>query len=213
MPHILSVNVCASRTYGAWTGDEGATGIDKRAVEHRVRVFDDHVEGDTVVDHKHHGGTHKAVYAYAREDAEWWEQVIGRPITFGAFGENLTTAGVNLNNLPIGQRLRVGNALLEVSEPRIPCRVFSGFWDRPQLVKEFTDAARPGAYLRIIEAGDIGAGDTIELLAAPTHAVTLAMTFKAKTGSRVPAANLLPALDHFSPEWQLWISRMSESQN
>ena len=206
MATLLSVNIATSATAGAWAGSEGRSGIDKRPTSHRVRLFDDRVEGDTVVDRKHHGGRDKAVYAYAREDADWWEQVIGRALNGGAFGENLTTLGLDVTGARIGERWRIGSALLEVSEPRIPCRVFAGFWDRPHLVKEFSAAGRPGAYLRILQEGDVGAGDAIEVEHRPAHGVTLGLAFAAKTAAGPGRAELLPALADFSPEWQRWIT-------
>ena len=206
MPNLVSVNIAAVAVTGAWTGSEGRSGIDKRPVEHPVRLADNHVAGDTVVDRKHHGGPHKAVYAYAQEDAQWWEQQLDRSIAPGAFGENLTTLGINLNALTIGTKLRVGDAILEVSEPRIPCRVFAGFWDLPHLVKDFTAAGRPGTYLRIIEPGDVSAGGTIDIIESPDHHVTIAMAFKAKSND-LARTELLPALAHFSDDWQNWITK------
>lgn len=207
MAKLLSVNLSTSPTFGPWTGSEGSTGIDKRPVAHRVRLFDNHVDGDTIVDRKHHGGPHKAVYAYAREDAVWWEAEIGRALAGGAFGENLTTSGIDINEALIGERWSVGSALLEISEPRIPCRVFAGFWDRPQLVKEFTAAARPGTYLRIIEEGQVGAGDGIDVVHRPAHGVTVALAFAAKTAAGPSRSELVPALADFAPKWQDWITR------
>lgn len=93
-----------------------------------------------------HGGYNKAVYAYAHEDAQWWEERIGKPTAPGQFGENLTTLDLNLSAAVIGEHWKIGELILEVSEPRIPCRIFAGFWDRPTLIKEFTEANRSGAY-------------------------------------------------------------------
>lgn len=205
MATLLSVNIATAPTFGSWTGSEGSTGIDKRPAAQRVRLFDDHVEGDTVVDRKHHGGEHKAVYAYAREDAEWWEQEIGRELAPGSFGENLTTQGFDLNAAVIGERWRIGTAVLEVSEPRIPCRVFAGFWDRPDLIKEFSSAGRSGTYLRIVEDGDVGAGDTITVIHRPPHGVTLGAAFSARVGNGASRADLVPGLADFAPKWQQWI--------
>lgn len=205
MATLLSVNIAASPTFGSWTGSEGSTGIDKQPVATRVRLFDHHVDGDTVVDRKHHGGEFKAVYAYAREDADWWEGEIGRALNGGAFGENLTTFGLDVTGALIGEQWHIGSALLQVTEPRIPCRVFAGFWDRPHLVKEFTAAGRPGAYLRIVEEGEVRAGDGIEVVHRPTHGVTLGLAFAAKTAAGPTRAELLPALADFGPKWQEWI--------
>lgn len=206
MATLLSVNIATAPTFGPWTGSEGSTGIDKRPASTRVRIFDDHVEGDTVVDRKHHGGEHKAVYAYAREDALWWEADLGRALAPGAFGENLTTQGIDINAALIGERWRIGSVVLEVSEPRIPCRVFAGFWDRPNLIKEFSAAGRSGTYLRIIEAGDVGAGDELELVHRPSHGVTLGQAFSARVGNGADRVELLPALNDFAPKWQQWIN-------
>lgn len=206
MAHLRSVNIASVTRAGDWTGSMGETGIDKRPVAHRVRLFDDHVDGDHVIDRKHHGGPYKAIYSYAREDAAWWEHAIGRVVPDGSFGENLTTVGIDLNAACIGETWRVGSAIVRVTEPRIPCRVFAGFWDRPHLVREFTDAGRSGAYLAIVQEGDVGKGDAIEVLHRPDHLVTIAMAFRSRTGGDIDRSRLLPAIDDFAPKWQAWIT-------
>ena len=183
----------------------GETGIDKRSVTHRVRLFDDHVDGDHVIDRAHHGGTFKAVYAYAREDAAWWSAEIGRELAPGAFGENLSTDGIDLTGAIIGSVWRVGSATLRVTEPRIPCRVFAGFWDRPHLVREFTDAGRPGTYLAIEAEGDVGEGDEILLISQPDHAVTVGMAFAARTNHGLTRDDVRPAYEHLAPKWRAWL--------
>ena len=203
MSKILSINVASIIHEGEWTGSEGRTGIDKRSVVGNVLLANDSVAGDVVVDRKHHGGYDKAVYAYAREDADWWEGQIGREISNGQFGENLTTLGIDLNSCLIGERWQIGEVVLEVSEPRIPCRVFAGFWDRPSLIKEFTDARRSGAYLRIIKEGRISAGDQIEVIFNPEHEVTIKDIFDAKAGERgkIKEIRLVEALSTSYKEW------------
>lgn len=181
---VLSVNVTYAVLAGEWAGSVGSTGIDKRAVVGRARVANNAVEGDRILDTEHHGGYDAAVYAYARADAQWWEGQLGVEIAAGRFGENLTTAGIDVTNAVIGERWKIGTAVLEVAKPRIPCRVFAGFWDRPTLVKDFMAAGRPGAYLRIIEEGDIGAGDLIEIISRPTHGITISDLYAAKSGER-----------------------------
>lgn len=205
MAHLLSVNIAAVTRTGDWTGDKGETGIDKRPVTQRVRLFDHHVEGDHVVDRKHHGGEFQAVYAYAREDAQWWERELGRAIPSGAFGENLTTFGVDLTHAVVGETWRIGSAVLRVTDPRIPCRVFAGFWDRPNLIKEFSAAARPGTYLSIVEEGDVAVGDVIEVLDQPMHGVTVGMVFRAHTGGDVERTALEPALEWMPPKTASWV--------
>lgn len=205
---LLSVNIAAVVHEGEWTGKVGRTGIDKRPVERRIRLADNHVEGDAVLDVKSHGGRDKAVYAYAREDGDWWEGQLGIQIGNGRFGENLTTEGIDVTGALIGERWRIGTALIEVCEPRIPCSVFAGFWNHPGLVKEFTEAGRPGAYLRIIEEGIIGAGDEISIESRPERAASIADAFAAKSGDR-SRLELLAATSAFSHTWHEWIARIA----
>lgn len=203
MAKVLSVNIAAVVHEGAWTGSEGRTGIDKRPTDASIRFENDGVAGDVVVDRKHHGGYDKAVYVYAKEDSNWWEAQIGRELNNGAFGENLTTEGIDVNEAKIGERWQIGSVVLEVSEPRIPCRVFAGFWDRPTLIKEFTDSRRSGAYLRIIQEGEIAAGDEIKIIYSPEHEITIKDIFEAKAGERGKIAQLkqVAALSDKYKEW------------
>ena len=207
MAKVLTVNIAAVVHEGAWTGSEGRTGIDKQPTASAVKFENDGVAGDVVVDRKHHGGYDKAVYAYAREDAIWWENEIGREIGNGAFGENLTTEGIDVNAALIGERWQIGSVILEVSEPRIPCRVFAGFWDRPTLIKDFTDARRSGAYLRIIQEGEIAAGDEITVIHRPEHEVTIKDIFDAKAGERGKIVQL-KQVSELSDKYKEWLEKL-----
>ncbi|GIG66448.1 sulfurase [Phytomonospora endophytica] len=167
---------------GGWAGSLGRTGIDKRPAEGRVRIGRLGVEGDVIVDLKNHGGLDQAVYAYAAEDAAWWSAELDRPVGPGAFGENLTTTGLDVTGALIGERWAIGDAVVEVSSVRIPCRTFSGFWDVPDLIKRFTERAVPGAYLRVVEEGEVGAGDAITVVSRPEeHDLTVGEMFRALT--------------------------------
>ena len=192
MAELVSVNL-AHVMKTRWKDDVGYTGIDKWPAAGRVRVFDHHVDGDSILDVAHHGGPDKAAYAYAREDAGWWSSQLGRDVAPGSFGENLSTTGLDVTGAIIGERWAIGSAVFEVSCPRIPCRTFAGFWDVPRLIKWFTEVGRPGAYLRIAVAGEVGAGDSIEVVHRPAHGVTLGETFRALTGDRTLAHRLLEA--------------------
>jgi MOSC domain-containing protein YiiM len=140
------------------------------------------VAGDRVCAVKYHGGPDQAVYAYAREDLDYWEARLSRPLRNGMFGENLTTSGLDVNDALIGERWRVGpDVVLEVSSPRIPCGTFQGWLEQAGWIRRFTQAARPGTYLRVIEAGEIRAGDPVEIVHRPGHDVTVAVTFRALT--------------------------------
>ncbi|MGA8116929.1 MAG: MOSC domain-containing protein [Actinocatenispora sp.] len=185
---LLSVNVGRPRP-NPWKGIS-ATGIDKRPVDGPVAVTapgpkgngDVGLAGDRVYDVKNHGGTDQAVYAYAREDLDRWEPELERTLDNGMFGENLTTVGVDVNGALIGERWRIGtDVVLEVSCSRIPCGTFQGWLERAGWIKRFTHAAVPGAYLRVIEPGDIRAGDPVEIVHRPDHDVTVALSFRAVT--------------------------------
>ena len=200
---ILSINVTSVVHQGEWTGSEGRTGIDKRSVAGPIEFKNDGVVGDRVIDTNVHGGYDQAVYAYAREDALWWEKEINEEIPAGRFGENLTTEGIDVNAAHIGEQWKIGSVILEVSQPRIPCRVFAGFWKRATLIKDFTQAGRPGAYFRIIQEGTAQAGDAIEVIFKPDHAVSIGDLFSAKSGerSKIHEIKVVPQLSNGFKEW------------
>lgn len=127
---ILSVNV-GTTVEAEWAGKMGRTAIDKQAVTHRVEVLANGLSGDERADKEHHGSPDHAVYSYAREDYDWWEAELGREVRDGRFGENLTTYGLDVNEAVIGERWRVGSAVLEVTGPRVPCVVFRNWMDEP----------------------------------------------------------------------------------
>jgi MOSC domain-containing protein YiiM len=173
MGELLSVNVGRPAPIGMRRGRPVESAIVKAPVAGRVRVAGVNLAGDDQADRRVHGGPDKAVYAYAREDADWWEQELGAELPSGAFGENLTTAGVDCTNAVIGERWRVGATLLEVCQPRLPCFKLGLRFGDPRMLKRFARASRPGAYLRILEEGELGAGDAVELLDRPAHGVTV----------------------------------------
>lgn len=185
---VLSVNIGKARA-NPWKS-VATTAIDKRPVTGPVAVRapgpkgtgEVGLAGDRVHDVKHHGGPDQAVYAYAREDLDVWAADLGRPLPGGIFGENLTTAGIDVNGALIGERWRIGpDLLLEVSVPRIPCGTFEGWMREAGWIKRFTRRALPGAYLRVIEPGAIQAGDPITVRYRPAHNVTVALVFRALT--------------------------------
>ncbi len=200
---VLSVNISATILEGEWIATEVQTGIDKRPISGAVRFENEQVHGDVIGDKSAHGGYDQAVYAYAREDADWWEQQIALTIENGRFGENLTTQGVDVSAAVIGERWRIGSVILEVSQPRIPCRTFAGFWKRPTLIKEFMAAGKPGTYLRIIQEGEITAGDEIEIIHLPSHGITIADVYAAKNGERSKVEEIA-LVKELSPQYQEW---------
>ena len=205
---VLSINIARQSQAQTWSNSGNRTGINKVSVDGPVLFEGVGVVGDTVVDRVNHGGYNKAVYAYAREDALWWEERIGRQIAPGQFGENLTTLGLDLTGAVIGESWRIGDLVLEVSEPRIPCKIFAGFWDRPSLIKEFTEANRSGAYLRIIKGGAIERGMSIEIVDRPNHGITIGDVFAARSGAREKIHEIAEVTD-LSAEYQDWAKRVS----
>ena len=170
---VYSVNVGTVRTI-QYRGRTIRTGIFKNPVAGRVLVNGVNLQGDAQADRKVHGGTDMAVYAYTMEDYAWWQGDLGRAISPGEFGENLTTTRIDVNGAVVGERWRVGTALLQVTIPRLPCYKLAMKMNDPRFVKRFAAALRTGAYLKIVEEGDVGTGDPIEVVSRPTHQVTIA---------------------------------------
>jgi MOSC domain-containing protein YiiM len=191
---LLSVNV-ATPVAAHWAGDLGRTAIHKKPVVGPVRAEAMGLQGDQVADTRHHGGVDQAVYAFAREDLDLWASRLGGDIPNGGFGENLTTEGIDLNEALIGDRWRIGTATFEVASVRIPCNVFKGWlgasgYDAKGWLKRFTAEGRPGPYLRVVEPGQISAGDGLDVVGSPDHDVTVGLMFRALTTER----SLLPKL-------------------
>ncbi|ROQ03230.1 MOSC domain-containing protein YiiM [Rathayibacter sp. PhB93] len=176
MPRLLAV--CRVDRLLPDPGLVGVTAIDKRPVEGPVVIRDLGVYADVQADRAHHGGEAKALYAYAREDAEWWAERLGYEMPPGRFGENLRVEGLELTGAVIGERWRIGEKVeVEVTMPRTPCATFQRVLGEPHWVKRFADEGRTGAYLRVLHRGSIEAGDAIELLSRPERAVPLRRWF------------------------------------
>jgi MOSC domain-containing protein YiiM len=167
--------------------------IDKRPVPGRVAVHRLGLDGDVQVNRKYHGGEGQALYAYAQEDADWWAAELDRELPAGRFGENLRTSGLDLTGAVLGERWRIGDVLVEVTAPRTPCAKLQAHWGVPRLIKRFTEHGASGAYLRVLETGDLGDGDRIEVVERPDHGITVGLTFRAFTTERHRLPELAPA--------------------
>jgi MOSC domain-containing protein YiiM len=169
---LVSVNVGRPRLE-LLAGRELETAIVRRPVEGSIAVGPLGLEGDDVADKANHGGPDQALYLYTAEDYAWWSAQLGRELQPGTFGENLTVAGFESASLAVGDRLRIGDVLLEVTAPRIPCSTFAARMGDPQWVKSFARADRPGAYLRVLESGTISPGDALTLEPTKDRSVPL----------------------------------------
>ena len=196
---VVSVNLAVVRTDPFTHVKSGRSGIDKRPAAGPVRLEVDGVTGDTVCDTKHHGGPEQAVYAYAVEDLDFWTAQLERLVEPGNVGENLTVAGVDCSHAVIGERWRVGDAVLRVTAPRTPCRVFAGFLDVPDLIKRFFAAGRPGAYLAVEQPAAVSVGDPVTVLDRPAHGVTTADLLAATGGHRELLPRIAEARDDLGP--------------
>jgi MOSC domain-containing protein YiiM len=179
---LRSVNVGTPRE-APWAGI-GRTSIDKASVVGPVEVHRLGLVGDQVSDTRSHGGRDKAVYAFAREELDWWGDQLGDELRDGEFGENLTTSGLAIDDAEVGERWRVGSAVLEVASVRTPCNDFKSWvgrngHDNTAWVRRFAEHARPGPYLRVVQPGVLRAGDPIDVVHRPGHGVTISMMFRA----------------------------------
>jgi MOSC domain-containing protein YiiM len=206
---LISVNVARPHRAPYTNAPGRLTGIDKRPVDGPVAlsapgrkgVAGSALAGDTIGDKRHHGGDDQAVYAFAREDLDSWAEVLGRDLTNGSFGENLTTRGLDVTGALVGERWRIGpDVVLEVNSPRIPCNTFAGWLEERGWVKRFTDKGAPGAYLRVIERGEIRGGDEIRIEHRPDHEVTVGFLFRALTNSPDLLPRVLAAGEALNPE-------------
>ena len=175
----------------------------KEPVSGRVAARGVNLVGDDQADRRVHGGLDKAVYAYSREDYEFWREHEGMVTPPGLFGENLTVEGLDLSAALPGERWSVGSTLLEVAQPRLPCFKLGLHFDDPRMLKRFTQASRPGAYLRIVDEGDLGAGDAVEVVDRPDHGVTVQVVSDAilKDISLGPRALEAPQLARGLADW------------
>jgi MOSC domain-containing protein YiiM len=145
----------------------------------------------------------------SREDIDWWTESLGRPVVPGRdFGENLTTAGIDLGEAIVGERWRVGTVVLEVSEPRVPCFKLAMRMNDVSFPKKFSAALRTGTYLRIIEEGDLAAGDPIVVTGRPAHGLSIALAARIYLFEHGASARFLEA-PQLSEKWRSWASERS----
>lgn len=171
---VIAVSVASARAV-PWNGRSVRTGIYKAPTEGRVRVRRLGLEGDEQADLEAHGGPLKAVYAYPSEHYAFWRgELPGTPLPWGAFGENLTVAGMSEEGVRAGDRFRIGSAVLAATKPRFPCYKLGIKFGRGDMVDRFLASGRTGFYLRVLEEGFLGAGDAITPLGGDPRQPTIA---------------------------------------
>ncbi len=171
---LVSVNVALPRTV-TWKGRTVQTGIFKTPVDGRVRVRRLNLEGDRQADLSVHGGPDKAIYVYPSEHYDYWRgEFPDMELPWGMFGENFTTMGLLEGEVNVGDQFRIGSATVMVTQPRVPCYKLAAKFGREDIVKRFLASGRSGFYLKVMQEGEVGAGDAIELISRDDHAVTVA---------------------------------------
>src|SRR5262249_53563553 len=169
---VLSVNVGGVREF-EYKGRPAKSGIWKSPAAGRIAARGVNLEGDQQADRKAHGGPDKAIYAYAVEDMRWWGQEIGRSLAYGEVGDDPTAERLEVNNALARDRWEIGSTVVEVSEPRIPCWRLGVRMNDELFPRRFTEAMRPGTYLRIVIEGDVGSGDEIRVVERPDHRLSI----------------------------------------
>ncbi len=157
---LLSIHIGKSKTFTA-KGKEFRSGIEKNPVL-SATVGELGLLGDVQVDKKYHGGPDQAVYAYAQSDYDWWLTEHSLETKGGCFGENLVIDAFDANEVYVGDHFTIGEVVLEVTDPRIPCSTLSGYFKRSTLMREFREAVRPGMYFRVIKGGELFPGTEVE---------------------------------------------------
>ena len=185
-------------------GKTVSTGIFKRPIDASAHLGELGISGDEQADPHAHGGPFRAAYAYAGEDYVWWSEQLGRPLSPGSFGENLTLSGIDVSGALIGERWHIGDAVVQVTSPRTPCYKLGIAMGDPHFVKRFADALRPGAYLRVVRSGSIAAGDSVVVASKPDHALSLAEMAKIYFFERARLSELL--VPDLTPEWREWVT-------
>ena len=175
---LISVQVGRPRKV-RWRGRTVTTGIFKEPVAGRIMLRRNNLEGDGQGDLSVHGGWDKAVYVYPSEHYVYWRRELpGMELPYGSFGENFTTEGMVESSVRIGDRFRVGGAVVEVTQPRTPCYKLAVRFRRRDMPKRFHASGRCGFYLAVLEEGEIAAGDTFELIARNERKLSVGETYR-----------------------------------
>jgi MOSC domain-containing protein YiiM len=171
---IVSLNVARPRLT-VYRGETINTGIFKKPVSGRIALRTLNLDGDRQADLTVHGGPYKAVYAYPSEHYEYWQrQLPGMDLPWGIFGENFTTVGLSEDELHVGDRFRIGSSTLMVRQPRMPCYKLAARFQRDDVIERFLSSGRSGVYFSVEEEGEVGNGDSFDLISQNEDGITIA---------------------------------------
>jgi MOSC domain-containing protein YiiM len=204
---LIAVSVGQPRV-ASWRGKLVETGIFKTPLNGPVTVRRLNLDGDRQADLSVHGGAEKAVYGYPAEHYAFWRAELGEGQPWGAFGENLTTAGLDEESLHIGDRLRIGAAELVVTQPRLPCFKLGVRFGRPDMVKRFLASGRTGFYFAVQREGQVAAHDPIAIIERDPRAVTVADITRIATVNKDDLATLRRALavPALAESWRIYFA-------
>ena len=203
---LLAINTSLPKPI-KYNGKEVLSGIFKQSISGSVFVSKNNIEGDGQADLKNHGGEHKAVYAFSSNHYAYWREALQTSdLAVGIFGENLTIEYLDEGKLHIGDQLRIGGVILEVSQPRVPCYKLGIALANKKAPQMFINHFETGVYFRVKQEGAICAGDAVEVIKKSVHAISVKLLFKAYFDKSMPnSAEILAAglnVPELAPEWQ-----------
>lgn len=214
---IISTNISKSKTI-LHNGKEIKTGIFKVPTCDEVIIDKMNIIGDEQADLIHHGGEHKAVYAFSSNHYDYWQDILkNKDLSSGMFGENFTIANFSEESINIGDQFRIGTALLEVSQPRVPCFKLGIALDNKNILKLFTQNYCTGVYFRVLEPGTAKTGDIVSVERRATHDISIKKLFQAYFDKNyVGFESILSealTLNELAPEWKEKLKKRLSIQN
>ncbi|UII76577.1 MOSC domain-containing protein [Flagellimonas sp. HMM57] len=193
---VISTNIAEPTTI-FWNGKQEETGIYKYPTEKSLLLEQENVEGDVIIDRKHHGGEFKACYLFSSDDYPYWREKYPQlEWNWGMFGENLTIEGLDESKLRIGNIYKIGNSLVQITQPREPCYKLGIRFGTQEILKQFIDHERPGTYVKILKVGEVQTGDTMELVKESENTLTIQQFYKLLFARKKDKAILKLALNN-----------------
>jgi len=218
---VISINI-AQPTDIDYQGKTVSTGIFKQPVNHKTQVQKENIVGDGQADLIHHGGLDKAVYGFSADHYRYWRDTLHQPnLKYGAFGENLTISSLSEEQLCIGDRLEIGDTVLEVSQPRVPCFKLGIALDNVKAPSLFTKSNNTGVYFRVIKSGFITPGDNLVVVKSTKDTVSVQSLFRAyydrHYSDSEAVLNTANKIEELAEEWRLKVikklQQYSEKRN